>query len=274
MKTKNEQQGKSPGRSSGKAPVIRVLTGPMEGQEFDLNDGELILGRGEDCSIRFPADARGVSARHCSVRWNRQDGSFTVRDLESTHGVYLDTGMKLEKTRPYRMKPGETLYLGSKEHSVLLTFSGPAEAAAAAAAGAAVPVKKGFPVLPVVIAAVIVLGLVLFFVLRSGKDDTKTDENTEPAETAAVTEPVTGTDDTEPGAEPDEENPAETPAPEETETPQPSPTPTPTPTPTPKPSKPAEENEEPPELDQTGASIGAGDYDGGGGGGTPGGGGG
>lgn len=250
---KNNEQPRQIGRTTpASAPVVRVLSGPLEGREFSLRDGEMTLGRSADCDIRFPAEARGVSGRHCLIRWNQNDGSFTVRDLGSSCGTWLETGMQLQPNSPYRMKTGEVLILGGEENSVTLAYREPSFATKAAADAAA---KKPFPVLAAVIPAAILLAVLLFFLLKPKPEPGADPELSQEAEVTLENPGMEG--DGEPPipagtvivTEAPEATPAQTTAPEGGAE-----------------GAPPSNGEEPPELGQQGASLGP--YDGSGGGGA------
>ena len=53
---------------------------------IELTRPDLVLGRHSGCDVRLPLP--DVSRRHC--RFAHQDGSWTVYDLQSTNGVFLN----------------------------------------------------------------------------------------------------------------------------------------------------------------------------------------
>jgi len=66
-----------------------------------------IIGSAKDCNLRVPKDT--VSGHHC--RLAHAGNGFTVEDLGSTNGTYLD-GVKLEPGKPVRVAHGAKVTLG------------------------------------------------------------------------------------------------------------------------------------------------------------------
>jgi len=83
-------------------PAPRVVWGR---RVLPLVDGENVLGRGEDVSVRI--DAPGISRRHALIRV--QGGEATLEDLGSKNGTHL-RGSRLES--PVSLRDGEVFVLG------------------------------------------------------------------------------------------------------------------------------------------------------------------
>jgi PAS domain-containing protein len=64
-----------------------VVAGKLRGEEYELQDGENILGR--DPSVDIHLDVDGVSKKHLSV--NVKDDSCYVEDLNSSNGTFLNS---------------------------------------------------------------------------------------------------------------------------------------------------------------------------------------
>lgn len=64
-----------------------VLSGPFEGQVFELTTAPVVLGRGGESSWRLPDPA--VSRRHCRIE-PLGDGRFEVIDLGSRAGIRIN----------------------------------------------------------------------------------------------------------------------------------------------------------------------------------------
>ena len=87
-------------------PRLVVLSGPAEGQTFQLRAERFGIGRQADNDLQLTSLA--VSRHHCELR-RQEAGRFTVVDLDSRHGVFVNG-------RPV----GQRLL----EHSDLLTIGG------------------------------------------------------------------------------------------------------------------------------------------------------
>jgi diguanylate cyclase (GGDEF)-like protein len=76
-----------PGTGQGEACLVHIYpTGPVMGTRYKLGDGPLVIGRGEDCSLRIPDFS--VSRKHACVEV-RPDG-YHVSDQGSTNGTFLN----------------------------------------------------------------------------------------------------------------------------------------------------------------------------------------
>lgn len=74
-----------------KSPVVGwlvAMNGSQKGEDFRLRDGQNVLGSAEGVDVLLHDAA--VSAKHASIRY--RDGSFTLTDLDSTNGTYLNEG--------------------------------------------------------------------------------------------------------------------------------------------------------------------------------------
>jgi len=97
------------------SPCLVVIAGPGLGQQYDLGDAIVDIGRQEECAISIPSSK--VSRRHASVQ--RVLGRYTVADLGSTNGTYLN-GTRLERAELLsdgdKIKVGELVlkYMESK----------------------------------------------------------------------------------------------------------------------------------------------------------------
>ncbi len=86
-------------------PRLVAISGPMEGQTFELDGDCFSIGRksGSDLKITRPE----VSRRHCEVT-RSSDGRFTLRDLDSSHGTFVNG----QPIRQKELRPGDLVTLG------------------------------------------------------------------------------------------------------------------------------------------------------------------
>ena len=96
------------------SPVIRSLAAQHGGKKVQIKNDPVVIGRNKDCTIVFRDDTPGVSSKHCAISYDKAAGAFIVKDMGSTYGTFLDSGMKLDPNRTYRLKAGDTVYLGDK----------------------------------------------------------------------------------------------------------------------------------------------------------------
>ena len=74
-----------------KPPVVGwlvAMSGEQKGQDFQIREGQNILGTSLDADIVLKDDA--ASVRHASIR--HKDGTFFLIDLDSESGTHLNDG--------------------------------------------------------------------------------------------------------------------------------------------------------------------------------------
>ena len=72
--------------------AIRFLNGKLAGREIPLQDGEYILGRGENCQITIPDP--GISKKHASLTVDTE--GVLISDLQSSNGTFIN-GVKIQE---------------------------------------------------------------------------------------------------------------------------------------------------------------------------------
>jgi len=90
---------------------ISCLNGPLKGQVYGVGPHGVIIGRDNDCGIRLPFNAAGISRHHCSLRW--QQGVLVLTDLNSAYGTFLGDGRKLPPQYPTQLAAGSRFYLAN-----------------------------------------------------------------------------------------------------------------------------------------------------------------
>ena len=76
---------------------ILVVSGKSKGDYHALKDGIFLVGREETCDIQVLDEM--VSRRHMELRCNPARKEFTVVDLESANGVFVN-GTKIAEETP------------------------------------------------------------------------------------------------------------------------------------------------------------------------------
>lgn len=98
-----------------KVPVVRSFSAQHSGRSVPVRDGQMVIGRvRNECGIVFAEGTPGVSARHCSVSFDNGTGCFTLTDLGSTYGTFLENGQRLNPGVPCQLRTGDRFYLGDK----------------------------------------------------------------------------------------------------------------------------------------------------------------
>ncbi len=101
--------------------------GPRAGQAYELESGELTLGRDEGCRIRFEPGEGGVSRRHAVVK--AELGSFRLVDQRSANGSFVNQ----ERVDGAWLNDGDLVELGSGGPRLRVRVEGEAEGPAATA---------------------------------------------------------------------------------------------------------------------------------------------
>ncbi|HNF98040.1 MAG TPA: GGDEF domain-containing protein [Pseudomonadota bacterium] len=94
----------------GRGPLLLLtyagaLEAPETGRRFILDGEEIIIGRSSDATIQVDRDS--VSRRH--ARLSKTEGGWTVQDLQSTNGSYVND----VPIREHKLASGDLLKVGS-----------------------------------------------------------------------------------------------------------------------------------------------------------------
>src|SRR5205814_2844820 len=118
-------------RMPEKRPSLNVLSGPLAGSVFVLEDAVDNILIGSDSTCQFVIDAPGVSPIHARL-WVDLNGA-TVYDTNSPAGVYVNDDRVVKEAA---VRNGDILWLGppGEEGSVLIQCILPAPAAGVTAA--------------------------------------------------------------------------------------------------------------------------------------------
>ncbi|NMO21025.1 FHA domain-containing protein [Pyxidicoccus fallax] len=84
---------------------VRFLQPRVDGEEFTV-------GRSETCDVIVPDPS--VSQHHATLRWNAAKGAFTVRDVESMNGTWIN-GAPLGYRAQVLLHDGDTLAFGDAQ---------------------------------------------------------------------------------------------------------------------------------------------------------------
>lgn len=104
-----------------KRAMLRSLAAQHNGMTLAVGNTPILIGRDPaNCKLIYVEGTVGVSGRHCSVAYDASTGDFILTDLRSTYGTFLSTGQKLNANVPYRVKPGESFYVGDKQNMIRL----------------------------------------------------------------------------------------------------------------------------------------------------------
>lgn len=107
--------------SKQRHPYVRSAASQHRGMRVDVSGRTIVIGRnGSDCALVYQDDTPGVSSRHCSLSWDSSSGDFVLIDLGSTYGTFLQNGQKLKSGVGYRLRAGDSFYLGENTNMLIL----------------------------------------------------------------------------------------------------------------------------------------------------------
>lgn len=87
--------------------LIYFRQGDVSWQEFFLEEGESIVGRGEECKLKF--DDKVISRNHMKLLKSGDD--VWVMDMNSKNGTRLD-GVKIQPSRQVPVRVGQEIQIG------------------------------------------------------------------------------------------------------------------------------------------------------------------
>ena len=101
---------------------IECLAGALAGQRIMVKmSGSAIFGRNSaSCNVVLPETTPGVSSRHCEV-W-LENGLLYIRDLGSSHGTFLQPGIRINPNQPTPLKEGTIFWLGTEDQKFIITM--------------------------------------------------------------------------------------------------------------------------------------------------------
>lgn len=98
----------------GESFTLVAENGVLSGQSWLIQGNTLLIGREEECQVKFPPDEKGISRRHASLTVNGT--AVTLMDLNSTCGTFV-RGKQLQPQIPVTVVRGESFWIGSKENT-------------------------------------------------------------------------------------------------------------------------------------------------------------
>ena len=98
-------------RGTAPAPRLQVVSGVLEGREFEIAEGSSTIGRSPDNSLVI--NAPDVSRRH--ARLERSGSHLRIYDLNSTNGTRVNG----EAVHISDLEPGDELRIGAQEMIVV-----------------------------------------------------------------------------------------------------------------------------------------------------------
>jgi RsiW-degrading membrane proteinase PrsW (M82 family) len=115
-----QQNQAAASQTAAKAIQVVCVSGALQGASWRSHGNErLIIGREDNCQLRYQGAVPGISRNHCSIQMTRQ--GWTVQDLNSTYGTYLN-GRKLMPGAEQALSNGDTIALGSGQNIMQIMY--------------------------------------------------------------------------------------------------------------------------------------------------------
>ncbi|MDP6981431.1 MAG: FHA domain-containing protein [Myxococcota bacterium] len=91
---------------AGSMARLVALDGDVEGQIFELQLEETMIGRNPSMDIAIPDD--GISREHAIISYEEPDAEFVIEDLQSTNGTKVNG----KRVRSATLSAGDQLRIG------------------------------------------------------------------------------------------------------------------------------------------------------------------
>ncbi|MCR5232890.1 MAG: trypsin-like peptidase domain-containing protein [Lachnospiraceae bacterium] len=105
-------------KKNAATPLVRSLSVQHGGERVSLKGRQILIGRDASANIRYKEGTPGVSGRHCTLAYDEATGDFMLTDLKSSYGTFLTNGQKIQPGQIYRLKAGDSFYLGEKTNEL------------------------------------------------------------------------------------------------------------------------------------------------------------
>lgn len=89
----------------GTAAVIKVLSGPLQGEAYPLGAEEYLIGR--DPKSHIVIEDKSVSRKHAAIV--KKGSEYLLRDMGSTNGIFVNN-LKMERAV---LRSGDIFQIGS-----------------------------------------------------------------------------------------------------------------------------------------------------------------
>ena len=87
--------------------ILTIESGSLAGRKFELKDGFLTAGRGENCAVRFDPQKEIVASKQHAYIESKSDGYY-ITDNQSTNGTFLN-GRKIQTSK---LNSGDKIHFG------------------------------------------------------------------------------------------------------------------------------------------------------------------
>nr|WP_321397078.1 DUF805 domain-containing protein [uncultured Desulfobacter sp.] len=95
-----------------KKPVLLCVGGEYKDSIIELENGPVIMGRNPTRS-NLVFSSMNISNQHCAVDFDADSMTFTIEDIGSSNGTFLENGKRIAPGQPVRLKSGDGFYISS-----------------------------------------------------------------------------------------------------------------------------------------------------------------
>ena len=90
----------------GQACLVQIYPLELDAGLLRISENPFIIGRGRQCGLTLEGDS--VSRKHCAIHF--RDGSYFIRDLQSTNGTFVND----QANEEIRLKAGDRIRIGNQ----------------------------------------------------------------------------------------------------------------------------------------------------------------
>lgn len=90
----------------GQACLVQIYPLELDSGLLRISENPFIIGRGRQCGLTLEGDS--VSRKHCAIHF--RDGSYFIRDLQSTNGTFVND----QANEEVRLKAGDRIRIGNQ----------------------------------------------------------------------------------------------------------------------------------------------------------------
>ncbi len=173
-------------------PLLVGVSGKLQGQSYSIPPQGLRVGRQAGNEVLL--DDTGVSRQHARLIFH--NGALWVQDMGSRNGVFVND-VRVQAHR--QLSPGDKIRIGNTVLEVRLNESAGDRSVSVAAPPPPVPGGRRLRLLPLVIAAVLVLGLVALVAIAGSRTVKMADPSEDDEVSSLLQSTLGGADDPQEG---------------------------------------------------------------------------
>lgn len=102
----------TPVESNTKKPMLVCVEGEYKGSSIELENGPIVIGR-NPIKSNLVFSSMDISNQHCAVDFDADSETFTLEDIGSSNGTYLESGERIASGQPAKLEPDDGFYIST-----------------------------------------------------------------------------------------------------------------------------------------------------------------